>query len=113
MKVAVSAVGPTLDDQVDERFGRAGYFVITDEKGTVVEALNNSKNRNAMQGAGIASAELVAEHGAEAVVTGHLGPKAFKALEVAGIPGYSGAGMSVRQAIAVLMEGTLRKLETD
>ncbi|MDO9556365.1 MAG: NifB/NifX family molybdenum-iron cluster-binding protein [Coriobacteriia bacterium] len=110
MKVAVSAVGPTLDDKVDERFGRARYFLITDGTAGDVEVIDNSTNRNAMQAAGIASAELVADHGVEAVVTGHLGPKAFPALGLAGIKGYSAVGMTVREALEALAAGTLVEL---
>ena len=31
MKVAVSSVGPSLEDRVDERFGRASYLLIVDD----------------------------------------------------------------------------------
>ncbi|MDZ4655397.1 MAG: NifB/NifX family molybdenum-iron cluster-binding protein [Coriobacteriia bacterium] len=110
MKVAVSAVGPSLDDTVDERFGRAHYFLVVDTGTDSVEAIDNSTNRNAMQAAGIASAELVADHGVEAVVTGHLGPKAFPALGLAGIKGYSAVGMTVREALEALEAGTLAEL---
>ncbi|MBN1193689.1 MAG: NifB/NifX family molybdenum-iron cluster-binding protein [Coriobacteriia bacterium] len=110
MKVVVSSVGPTLQDLVDERFGRAMYFVVADTGSSEFEAVDNSVSRNAMQGAGIASAEFVSERGAEAVVTGHLGPKAFAALRAAGVKGYSGSGMTVGEAIAALAEGSLREL---
>jgi len=110
MKVVISALGPTVDDPVDERFGRARYFVVADTESDSVDVIDNSTNRNAMQGAGIASAELVADAGAKAVVTGHLGPKAFPALGMAGIKGYSGVGMTVQQALEAFKAGTLAEL---
>ena len=110
MKVAVSTLGPTLDDRVDEHFGRAMWFIIAEAGGETFEAFENAANRNALQGAGIASAELVSEKGAEAVITGHLGPKAFAALGAAAIPGYNGAGMTVREALSALAEGSLAAL---
>ena len=111
MKVAVSSLGPTLEDKVDERFGRAMHFIVVDTVSGAFEAIVNDLNRNALQGAGIASAELVADRGAEAVITGHLGPKAFSALEAAGIRGYDGTGMTVAAALAAFAEGTLRSLD--
>ena len=39
----------------------------------------------ARQGAGIQSAETVAKLGAEVVITGSVGPKAYRALQAAGI----------------------------
>lgn len=110
MKAVVSSLGPTLDDRVDERFGRALHFIVVDTETGTFEAVDNSANRGALQGAGIASAELVAERGAEAVITGHLGPKAFGALRAAGVRGYNGAGMTVAEAIEALKHGSLAEL---
>ena len=81
MIVAVSSAGPSLDDAVDERFGRARFLLAVDtDTGEIVEASDNNVNREAMGGAGTASAETVSGFGAQAVLTGHLGPKAFAAL---------------------------------
>ena len=110
MRVAISSLGPTLDDRVDEHFGRAMWFIVADTDADGFEPLDNSVNRNALQGAGIASAELVSGRGVEAVITGHLGPKAFGALGTAGVLGYNGAGMTVREALASLASGALSEL---
>ncbi|MGB4441037.1 MAG: NifB/NifX family molybdenum-iron cluster-binding protein [Coriobacteriia bacterium] len=110
MKIAVSSLGTTLDDAVDQHFGRARYFVIADTGSDTADVVDNTTNMNALQGAGIAAAETVSDHGAEAVITGHLGPKAFAALQAARIPGYDGTGMTVREAVAALAAGTLSEL---
>ncbi len=110
MRIALSALGPALDDTVDERFGRAMHFLVYDTDTRETQAIDNSENRNALQAAGIASAELVAGAGAGAVITGHLGPKAFSALQIAGIKGYSGVGMTAREAIEAFEAGTLAEL---
>lgn len=110
MKIALSTLGPALDDTVDERFGRAMYFLLHDTDTHDTRAIDNSENRNALQAAGIASAELVAGVGVGAVITGHLGPKAFSALQIAGIKGYSGVGMTAREAIEAYVAGTLDEL---
>lgn len=110
MTVVVSSLGPTLDDRVDERFGRAQYLLVVDTESLAFDAVDNSANYNALQGAGVGAAEIVSDHGATAVVTGHLGPKAYRALQLAGVPGYNGTGMTVRDALAALADGTLESL---
>jgi len=110
VKVGVSAIGPTLDDRVDERFGRAAHLLVIDTASLAFEAVDNAANRNALQGSGIGAAEIVSSRGVDAVVTGHLGPKAYKALQAAGIEGFEGTGMTVREAVDAWVEGTLKPL---
>lgn len=110
MKVAVSALSPELDARVDERFGRAACLLVIETETLDFENVDNTANQRALQGAGIGAAESVAGAGVEAVITGHLGPKAFRALELAGIKGYAGAGMSVREAVAAFAAGDLELL---
>lgn len=99
MKVAVSALTPSLDSQVDEHFGRAAYLLIVDIDTLEFQPIDNSANKHALQGAGLGAAEAVGNAGVDAVITGHLGPKAFRALSAIEIDGYSGVGMSVRDAV--------------
>jgi len=110
VKVVVSALGTSLDDRVDERFGRAEFLLVVDTETLAVEALDNTANRDAMQGSGLGAAESAAGHGAAAVVTGHLGPKAFQALHIAGIEGFNGTGMTVREAVAAWKGRRLEQL---
>ena len=84
MKIVVTASGRTLADAMDTRFGRARYFLLVDSDTGTVAAHDNAQNLNAVQGAGIQAAEAVARLGAEAVVTGNVGPKAFRTLAAAG-----------------------------
>lgn len=110
VKVIVSALGTGLDDQVDERFGRAQHLLCVDCDTMRIEHIDNTENLNALQGAGIGAAELVASSGAVAVITGHLGPKAYRALSMVGIEGYAGSGMTVREAIDAFQDGILSPL---
>jgi predicted Fe-Mo cluster-binding NifX family protein len=75
-----------------------------------VKSIDNSANREAQGGAGTGSAEIVSELGAVAVLTGHLGPKAFAALEIAGIPGYAAVGRSVSEAVKAYVAKELETL---
>jgi len=110
VRVAISTLGPTLDDRLDERFGRASYLLIVDPEGRQVQVVDNRTNQQAMQGAGLGAAEKVLEHGVGVVLTGHLGPKAFRALHEAGIEGFDGTGMTAREALEAWSAGRLARL---
>lgn len=75
MKIAVSSTGPSLNDQIDARFGRCVYFIIVDPATMDFEAIPN-QNVSSTSGAGISSAQLMVDKGADVVLTGNLGPKA-------------------------------------
>jgi len=97
-KICVTAESDKLDSTVDPRFGRCRYFIIVDINSLDFEAIEN-QNAEAVGGAGIQSAQLVASKGICAVVTGNMGPNAFQVLSKAGIEVYTGASGSVRNAI--------------
>ena len=107
MKIAVSATGPSLDSGVDPRFGRCQYFVIADPETMEYEAVDNP-NLSAPGGAGIATAQLVADRGVEAVLTGNVGPNAYEALMAAGIEVVTGVGGTVNEAVVGYKEGRFR-----
>ncbi|MBN1257590.1 MAG: NifB/NifX family molybdenum-iron cluster-binding protein [Planctomycetes bacterium] len=85
MKIAITASGETLDSPVDPRFGRAKYFIVVDSETGDYRTVDNAQNLNAAQGAGIQAAENVVHLGAECVLTGNCGPKAFRAMQAAGV----------------------------
>jgi len=86
MKIAVSSTGKEMDSKVDPRFGRADYLVIVETaSGAIVQVIDNLDARNASQGAGINAASRIAEAGAQAILTGRVGPKAADVCEKAGI----------------------------
>ncbi len=85
MRIAVSSQGMDLTSKVDQRFGRAPYFLIFDTDDESLEVVKNGQNVNAAQGAGIQAAESIAAKNVDIVVTGNLGPKAFQALNATGI----------------------------
>ncbi|SLM29709.1 conserved hypothetical protein [Desulfamplus magnetovallimortis] len=99
MKVAISSSGTTLDSALDPRFGRAANFLIVDTDTMEVEVKENTQNLNLPQGAGIQAGKTVAESGAQAVITGNCGPKAFNVLQMAGIKVVTGIQGTVKEAI--------------
>ncbi len=112
MKVCVTAVSRGLDAEIDPRFGRAQFFVFVETETMDVESVKNP-NVDATGGAGIRSAQLVADKGAKVVITGHVGPNAMQALEAAGIRIVTGVGgITVKEAVQRFLDGVLSKTES-
>lgn len=107
MKVAVTSKGVLLSSEVDPRFGRAPYIVIVDIETMEFEAVDNSANVNAFQGAGIKAATMVSDKGAAVLMTGYCGPKAFTTLEAAGVKVVSDVTGTVRDAVNAFKEGAV------
>ena len=84
MKLCVTSTGKQLDDPVDPRFGRSHYFMIVDSDSLQFEAIQNPAITTG-GGAGTKAAQVVADHDAEVVLTGNVGPNAFNTLEAAGL----------------------------
>jgi len=114
MKVAITAAGANLNSAVDRVFGRARYFIITDPEGDNVEILENSQNLNAAQGAGIQAAQHIADHSVNVLLTGNVGPNAFRALEVASIRVFQFENdiSTIRDALGAWKEGRLHEVKS-
>jgi predicted Fe-Mo cluster-binding NifX family protein len=106
MKIAVTSTGPTLDDAVETRFGRCAYFLIIDPDTMEFEALSNP-NITLGGGAGIQSAQLMADKGVAVVLTGNCGPNAFQTFGATGIQIITAVNGQVCQAVQQYKAGTL------
>jgi predicted Fe-Mo cluster-binding NifX family protein len=108
MKVAISATGKDLDCQIDPRFGRCQYFVFVDPETMEFEAFEN-EGLVASGGAGVKAAQLVAQKGANALITGNLGPNAASALSASGIRVFLVSGGTVKHVVGGYKLGNLRE----
>ena len=106
MKIALPVANK--DGEMGRAFGKAAYFAIVD--GSEITYIDNNQNLNAVQGAGIQSAQHVAEAGAEALLTPHCGPKAFKVLAAAGIKIYTTNAQTIEEAISRFKGGMLKEI---
>jgi len=106
MKLAITAGEPTLDAEVDPRFGRCPYFLIVDTDTLDFEAVENP-NVALGGGAGIQSAQLMATKDVKFVLTGNCGPNAHETLTAAGIGVISGCSGAVRNAVEQFETGQL------
>ena len=88
----------------------AAYFILVDTESGEAVPHDNAQDRQAAQGAGIQAATTVARLGAEAVVTGNVGPKAFRALSAAGIRVHACEGVTVEEALRRFKTGALTEI---
>jgi len=108
MKIVVTSQGGSLDSPVDPRFGRAAWFLLYDSETGEHRVLENTQSAEAPQGAGVKAAEAVSHLGAELVITGHCGPKAFFTLRSAGIDVVLGAEGTIAAALEEFKSGRLQ-----
>ncbi len=106
LRIAITSEGPTLEDSVDPRFGRAGGFVVVDLESMATTYVDNGSSQVLAQGAGIQAAENLVNAGAQALLTGHVGPKAWAALQATGVKVMQGVeNMTVGEAITRFKAG--------
>jgi predicted Fe-Mo cluster-binding NifX family protein len=112
MKVAITAKGVDLSSGVDPRFGRAAKIIIVDLETKEFEAIDNSANANSFKGAGIQAATMIHDRGAEVLMTGYCGPKAFQTLQAAGIRVVSDVTGTVGEALERFKSGEVEYLQS-
>jgi predicted Fe-Mo cluster-binding NifX family protein len=106
MKIAISVSGSELSAEIDPRFGRAKGFLLVDGTAEGFEYVANP-NVDASGGAGIQTAQMVVERGAETVITGNVGPNAYRVLETAGVDVFTGASGKAEDALTEYRSGKL------
>ena len=106
MRIVVTSNGADLDAQASPVFGRCPYFVFVDTESMAFEAVENPALAST-GGAGIQAAQFVTEKGAQAVVSGNVGPNAFQVFQSASIPVHLFSGGTVREAVEAFKAGNL------
>ncbi len=111
MNVAVTSQGEELSSEIDPRFGRARWLIVVDTETGKSEVHDNTVNLNATQGAGIQTAQNVANLGAGVVITGNIGPNAFRTLSAAGVRTLLAEKQTVDEAINAFKAGGLKEVD--
>lgn len=106
MKIAISISGNDLSAEIDPRFGRARGFLLVDDTVKGFEYLANP-SIDTSGGAGIQTAQMVVDRGTEAVITGNVGPNAYRVLEAAGVKVFTGASGKADEVLAEYKSGKL------
>jgi predicted Fe-Mo cluster-binding NifX family protein len=106
MKIAVTANGVDLDAPASPIFGRCTTYMLVDTETMQYEAIANPAV-SAGGGAGVQAAQFIIERGAQAVVTGNVGPNAFGVFQAGAVPVYLFKEGTVQQAVEAFQEGRL------
>jgi len=104
MIVAITAQGPSMDAPIEARFGRAPYYVFVDTETMNFDAIQNP-NMAAGGGAGIQSAQLMADRNVKYILTGNCGPNAFRVFGAAGVQVIVGVSGRVGDAVSRFKAG--------
>ncbi|MBU0681890.1 MAG: NifB/NifX family molybdenum-iron cluster-binding protein [Proteobacteria bacterium] len=114
MKIVISSTGPNIKAAVDPLFGRAAYLLVYDtDKKEVVEVIENSEGQDAVQGAGIRVAGLLAQKGCKVIITGKVGPKAMAVVEKAGMQVVSDAEGTVEEVLDAFRATNMKQAPLD
>jgi len=109
MKIAFTAKGTTLDSKIDERFGRAEYFVILDEDSGNLEVIENDTS-SMEHGAGLQAVKKIVDSGVNVVITGNgAGQKVLDVLKMSDIEFFIGASGTLKEAYEAYKNGKLNK----
>ncbi len=108
MKVAICTKGNSLQSEVDDRFGRAEYFVIVDMESEVEEVERNPALALG-SGAGVQSTQWLSNRGVKVLIASNVGPKAARSLEAAGIQIHRARYGTGSENLEALKRGQLKR----
>ncbi len=109
MRILLSAQGDNKESLVDQRFGRAAYYVIYDDQTNEYSSVEN-QGKLENSGAGVKASQFVLEQGVDCVITGSLGPKSFMIIQDAGLKGYKNFEGTVEEIIEAFKNNKLVEL---
>lgn len=111
-KIAVCSSDSSPSSPVEGRFGRCKCFMLWDPETKQYEPLANT-GPEAEHGAGTGAVQALIRNNVGMVISQRVGPKAYAALEVAGIKVFAGAGgKTVEEARQSYEAGELHELLT-
>lgn len=108
-KICLTSTGPRLVDAADPRFGRCAYFIIVDGDTGEAEAVPNDA-RLLGNGAGIQAAQDIVRKGAQVVITGDMGPNAYRVLAAAGVRVFVGVNGSCESSLEGYRRGLMKEI---
>lgn len=111
MKLAIALKENKYDSIVDERFGRAPYFIIIDNETNEYEIIENeAKDENT--GAGLKAVKNLVKLQVEIIIAGEIGPKAGELIYDLEIPTFKfGKYETVETILKAFNENLLEKYD--
>ncbi|MBN1433692.1 NifB/NifX family molybdenum-iron cluster-binding protein [Candidatus Fermentibacterales bacterium] len=111
MLVALASTGEGAGARVSQVFARCPFYVFHDTGTGEYESMPNPALEQP-GGAGVRAAELICNRGAEAVIAGNFGPKAFSVLLGAGARCFRSGELTLAEAVEALSGGKLEELSS-
>ena len=99
-----------LEDTVAEHFGRCLAYTFLNEKGEVVEIIDNTSEH--MGGKGLPP-ELMKKHGADILLCKDLGPRALALCSQLGIDVYVNQVETVREIFEIWKNNKIKKADAE
>lgn len=109
LKIGFSVTNNTENCVLDSRFGRCPYFMIVD---TADNSKNWVENKGILAegGAGIVAATQLVDLSLDIVITGNLGPNAWKVFQTANLKAYKTADIEIEKILADYKNGSLEEV---
>jgi predicted Fe-Mo cluster-binding NifX family protein len=109
MILCLTASDSGLSAEIDPRFGRCRVFTFVDTETMEYHSMANP-GASAAGGAGPQAAQFLADQGAEALITGQVGPNAFATLNTLAIKIYEAREGIVKELVAKFKQGSLKEI---
>lgn len=110
MKIAIPVNDKSTHTKIASTFGRAQYFLIYETEQKESSFIDNSAVAS-QGGAGIKAAQVIADSGAQILITPQCGENAAKVIEKAGVRMYKSQEGLALDNINAYIEGKLSVLE--
>ncbi|AYD39534.1 diguanylate cyclase [Clostridium fermenticellae] len=110
MKIAISATGKDIENVLDMRFGRCEFFQIHDTESGEIKIIENS-GKSSSGAAGIAASQQLIDENVSVIITGNLGPNAFKIIEKSGIKAYKCGNIPIKSVLIKFNNGELKEIK--
>lgn len=109
LKIGFSVTDNKVSCVLDSRFGRCPYFMIVDTADNSKKWVEN-KGILAEGGAGIVAANQLVDLNLDIVITGNLGPNAWKVFQAANLKAYKTANIEIDKILADYKNGILEEV---
>lgn len=106
MRICITSQGETLEAPVEERFGRAPYFIFIESETGSFEAIENPFARGA-GGVGPKAAQFIINHNVGILISGMVGGNAREVLMAAGIEMFTSRSAGTVKAALEQLKGNM------
>lgn len=112
MKIAICSEQNRPDSVISQRFGRSPWIAVYDKNTSQWDFAANNQNLDAVQGAGIQTAQNILNTGASIVLACNLGPKAMSVLQAANAKVYQAQENSgIDTNVEMFLQGALELMK--